>query len=47
MNPDFVITRYPDAAHGLPYDLYDEEIAKERIDLTKKVMEWIKEKLEK
>ena len=47
LSPDFVITRYPDAAHGLPYELYDEEIAKERMDLAKEVTEWIKGELEK
>ncbi|MEA1993326.1 MAG: HEPN domain-containing protein [Euryarchaeota archaeon] len=47
MNPDFIITRYPDAVNGLPYELYDEEIAKERLKMAKKVIEWIKENLEK
>jgi HEPN domain-containing protein len=47
LSPDFVITRYPDAAHGLPYELYDEEIAKERMGLAKTVIEWVKEELKK
>jgi len=47
LSPDFVITRYPDAAHGLPYELYDEEIAKERMNLAKKVVGWIRKELEK
>ena len=47
LSPDFVITRYPDAAHGLPYELYDEGIAKERMNLAKEVIGWVKEELEK
>jgi len=47
LSPDFIITRYPDAANGLPYELYDEEIAKERINLAKKVIKWIKVELER
>ena len=47
LTPDFVITRYPNAAQTAPYELYDEEIAKERIEIAKKVMEWVKKELEK
>jgi len=45
LSPDFVITRYPDAVHGLPYELYDEEIAGERLDLADEVMKWAKKEL--
>lgn len=43
MTPDFVLARYPDAADDLPYELYDRDIADERLDFAKKVLEWIKE----
>jgi|WetSurMetagenome_2_1015567.scaffolds.fasta_scaffold513677_1 HEPN domain-containing protein len=47
LSPDFIITRYPDAANGVPYDLYDEEIAEERLKLSQKVLKWVKKELEK
>lgn len=40
LSPDFVITRYPDAAQALPHELYDEKIAAERIQIAEKVIEW-------
>jgi HEPN domain-containing protein len=45
LSPDFVITRYPDAAHGVPYELYDEELAKERLKIAKNVVEWVQKEL--
>lgn len=47
LSPDFVITRYPNAAQAVPYELYDEKIATERIEIAKKVIEWVKKELEK
>jgi len=46
LSPDFVITRYPDAAQALPHELYDESIATERIDITGKVVEWASRELQ-
>ena len=47
LNPDYVLTRYPDAAYGLPYELYDKKLAKEKILMAKKVIKWVKNKIEK
>lgn len=47
LSPDFVITRYPDAAHGIPYDLYDEEIGMERLKISRKVLKWVELELKK
>jgi HEPN domain-containing protein len=47
LSPDFVITRYPNAAHAVPYELYDETIAQERLELSKKVTEWVRNELGK
>jgi HEPN domain-containing protein len=41
------MTRYPNAAHAVPHELYDETIAKERLELSKKVIEWVKKELER
>lgn len=43
--PDFVISRYPDAAHGLPSELYDRETAEERLRLAREVLEWVEKSL--
>ena len=47
LSPDFVITRYPDAAQAVPHELYDEKIAGERIEIAEKVTEWASQGLKK
>lgn len=47
LNPDFVLTRYPDVADGVPYELYDEEIALEKIRLAEEVLKWVEKELKK
>ncbi len=39
--PEFVTTRYPDAAYGTPYELYDSEMVTEILDKSKEVILWI------
>jgi len=45
LTPDYTITRYPDAANGLPYELYDEETASERARASKEILEWVEKRL--
>ncbi|MEW5996326.1 MAG: HEPN domain-containing protein [Candidatus Micrarchaeota archaeon] len=45
LNPEYVMTRYPDAAVGVPAENYTVEIAKEKLENAKKVMEWAKSHL--
>ena len=47
LNPDYVLTRYPDAAYGLPYELYDEEMAREKIQMAEAVIEWVRKELKR
>ncbi len=47
LTPQFVNTRYPDAAYGLPKDLYDETIATEYIQKTKEIMTWLQSQINK
>ncbi|MCX8000881.1 MAG: HEPN domain-containing protein, partial [Leptospiraceae bacterium] len=47
LTPDFVISRYPDVAGEVPYEIYDESIVKDKLDGAKKVIEWVKKELEK
>jgi HEPN domain-containing protein len=44
--PQFVNTRYPDAAYGVPSELYDKEIALEFLEKTTEVMQWLKKEIE-
>jgi len=47
LNPDFIITRYPDAANGLPYELYDLKKARQRVALAEMVLNWVKKWIKK
>jgi len=45
MNPDYVQTRYPDAANGVPADNYDERIAKSRLSHAEEIVEWVRKQI--
>lgn len=45
LSPDYVITRYPDAANAVPAKLYTEESAKLHLSYGQKVIEWVKQEL--
>jgi len=45
LNPHYTISRYPNAANGLPYELYDNKDAEEALKRAKKVIEWVKQYL--
>ena len=47
MGPDFVVARYPNAAHGLPHELYDRSMAEERLGWAKEVLGWVERVLKK
>lgn len=46
LTPEFVTTRYPDAAYGVPYELYDETIAGEILEKSEEVVRWIASQIE-
>ena len=41
LNPDYILARYPDASYGVPYELYDKELAAEKVEIAKEVIKWI------
>lgn len=43
LNPDYVITRYPDAANGIPYEIYDRETAESKVRAAEQAFEWLRE----
>ena len=47
ISPDFILTRYPDASYETPHELYDKDIANERLIIAEKVMEWVRKQMEK
>jgi HEPN domain-containing protein len=46
LTSEFVTTRYPDAAYGTPYELYDEDIVNEILEKSKEVIKWIESQIE-
>lgn len=45
LTPAFVNTRYPDAAYGLPYTLYDRTMAENTLSNTREILAWIKSQI--
>lgn len=45
LNPDYLTTRYTDAANGVPAEMYDQQSAQMHLDLAKEVVEWVQSKL--
>src|SRR3989338_3545097 len=42
LNPEYLSTRYPDMAAGVPAELYDKDIAERHKKTAQKVIEWAK-----
>ena len=47
LNTEYVTSRYPNAANGIPHEIYYKEKAENRIKHAEKVIEWIEKHLEK
>jgi len=45
LSPEYIITRYPNAAYGIPADIYDEEKAKDRLRKARVILQWVRERL--
>ncbi len=41
INPEYAVSRYPDAANGVPAEMYDERKAKLLLEATEKVWQWV------
>jgi len=39
--PEYIISRYPDATESVPYENYDESIAKDRLNRAEKFFKWL------
>ncbi|MHA1144224.1 MAG: HEPN domain-containing protein [Candidatus Helarchaeota archaeon] len=47
LTPDYMTTRYPDAANGIPAELYDEEIAVRILNKGERIIKWVTSMIEK
>jgi len=45
LSPDYLTTRYPDAANAVPAKLYDEASAEMHLKLSREVLQWVKGEL--
>ena len=46
LNPEYLSTRYPDMAAGVPAELYDDRIAERHFKTAQEVLEWIREQIQ-
>ena len=42
LNPDYVTARYPDAANGIPYEIYDRETAESKVQAAEEAFRWLR-----
>jgi len=47
LNPDYTLSRYPDAANGLPFEIYSYEKAKTKIANVEEILKWIEKRFRK
>ncbi len=45
LTPDYTVSRYPDAANAVPYELYDESTARTKIQNAEAVIAWLRRKI--
>lgn len=45
LNPEYIVTRYPDAANEVPATIYNERMAVEHLEKAKKVIKFCRQKL--
>lgn len=45
LNPEYLTTRYPDFAAGIPAELYDKNIAERHYKTAESVLEWVKKQI--
>ena len=45
LTPDYTVSRYPDAANAVPYELYDEATARTKVENAGVVIAWLRRKI--
>ena len=46
LNPEYLSTRYPDMAAGIPAELYDDKIAARHFKTAQEVLAWVREQMQ-
>jgi HEPN domain-containing protein len=47
LTPDYTVSRYPDAANAIPYELYDETTARAKVAAADEVIAWLRQRIPK
>ncbi|MGH2610987.1 MAG: HEPN domain-containing protein, partial [Tepidiformaceae bacterium] len=42
LNADYTTARYPDAANGIPYEVYDRPTAERKVQAAQEALEWLR-----
>jgi HEPN domain-containing protein len=45
LTPDYTVSRYPDAANAIPYEIYDEDVARAKVTSAEQVITWIRARI--
>ncbi len=45
LNPDYVVTRYPDAANGVPAEMFNRANSRLHLDHARKLVQWVSKQL--
>jgi HEPN domain-containing protein len=43
LNPDYTTARYPDAANGVPYEVYDRATAEAKVAAAEEALRWLRQ----
>jgi HEPN domain-containing protein len=46
LNPEYMSTRYPDMAAGVPAELYDDKIAARHFQTAQEVLAWVRDQMQ-
>ncbi len=47
LTPDYITTRYPDAAIGVPFEYYTKDSGEKHLKMAEEVLLWVKKEMEK
>ena len=45
LTPDYTVSRYPDAANAVPYELYDDITARTKVQNAEEVIAWLRSRI--
>ena len=45
LTADYTMARYPDAANGVPYEIYDQETAEAKVAAAEELLKWLQEQI--